>query len=115
MQQDSTVENHTLALLREMRTENKAMFEGLNARIDKLDARIDGLEVRMNKNDALLGKVIDAVTAIAVTQEQHTAILEQHTTMLAKLHEGQQIIERDLTTAKMRVQRVEHHVGLLKA
>jgi hypothetical protein len=35
--------------------------------------------------------------------------------MLAKLHEGQQIIERDLTTAKMRVQRVEHHVGLLKA
>ncbi len=125
MSEDGTVENHTLALLREMRTDMAA------TRADIAEMRTDIAEMRtetsvmrtdiaalkaeqalqgrrLDQQGHTLGKVIDAVTAVAQTQEQHSVVL-------GRMHEGQMIIERDLSAIKMRVERIERHTGLVQA
>ncbi len=125
MSEDGTVENHTLALLREMRADMSAMRTDMSAmRTDITEMRTDITEIRTDITEMrtdiaalkaeqaaqghILGKVIDAVTAIAQTQEKHSVFLGQ-------LHEGQMIIERDLSAIKMRVERIERRTGLVKA
>ncbi len=84
---------------------------GRAARIDAAPGNVLNKDFRARRLDGqghTLGKVIDAVTAIARTQEQHSAVL-------GKMHEGQMIIERDLSAIKMRVERIERHTGLVQA
>ncbi len=81
------LESHTLVLLHEMRAET-------NQRFDRLENA--------------LSEVAGAVGALAKVSEKHTELLH-------KLHEGQGIIESDLRVVKMRVDRIERHMGLVKA
>jgi len=115
MSEDGTVESHTLALLREMRTDIAAMrgemridLAAMKAELQEQGRRLDEQGRRLDEQGHTLGKVIDAVTAIAQTQEKHSAVL-------GKMHEGQMIIERDLSAIKMRVERIERHTGLVQA
>ncbi len=104
MSEDGTVENHTLALLREMRTDIAAM----RGELQEQGRRLEDQGRRLDEQGRTLGKVIEAVTAIAQTQENHSVLL-------GKMHEGQMIIERDLSAIKMRVERIERHTGLVQA
>ncbi len=115
MSEDGTVENHTLALLREMRTdigemraEMRTEIGAMKAELQEQGRRLDEQGRRLDEQGRTLGKVIDAVTAIARTQENHSVLL-------GKMHEGQMIIERDLSAIKMRVERIERHTGLVQA
>ena len=62
----------------------------------------------LEKQGEILVKVIEAVTALAGTQEKQSIVI-------GKIHEGQHIIERDLSVIKMRVERIERHTGLVEA
>ena len=62
----------------------------------------------LEKQGEILVKVIEAVTALAGTQEKQSVVI-------GKIHEGQHIIERDLSVIKMRVERIERHTGLVEA
>ncbi len=111
MSDDGTPENHTLALLREIRTDMSAMraeVGEVKAELREQGRRLDEQGRRLDEQGKALVKVIDAVTAIAQTQEKHSAVL-------GKMHEGQMIIERDLSAIKMRVERIERHTGLVQA
>ncbi len=90
-------ENLTLKLLREMRAEQAAMREDMK-------------EVRAEQHAlaSLLGKVSDAVTAIAVTQERHSEIL-------GKLVEIQANQGARLNVIEGRLAIIEKHTGLVKA
>jgi len=83
-------ENLTLMLLREIRAEQHALA-------------------------SLLGKVSDAVTAIATTQEHHGEVLARHSDLLGKLYEIQQNSGARLNTIDGRLAIIEKHVGLVKA
>ena len=60
-------------------------------------------------------KVIDAVTAIAKTQEQHTALLMAHNEKLTEIQRAQNVMEKDMRGIRGRVERIEDHIGLVKA
>ncbi len=108
MSEDGTVENHTLALLREMRGEIGEMRAEMRTEIGAMRAELQEQGRSLDEQGHTLGKVIDAVTAVAQTQEKHSVVL-------GKMHEGQMIIERDLSAIKMRVERIERHTGLVQA
>ena len=90
-------ENLTLKLLREMRAEQERLA-------------------------TMLGKVTDAVTRIAATQDHHTdvltrhsEILEHHSELLGKLYEIQQNNGARLNAIDGRLAIIERHTGLVKA
>jgi len=89
-------ENLTLKLLREIRTD----ITGL---------RDDMKEVRAEQHAlaSLLGKVSDAVTAIAATQERHSEIL-------CRLAEIQASQGARLNTIDGRLAIIEKHIGLVQ-
>ena len=97
-------ENMTLRLLREIR--------------DKQDR----FEAEQERFASLLGKVADAVTAIAATQDhhsevltRHSAILEHHSELLGKLYEIQQNNGARLNAIEGRLAIIEKHTGLVQA
>ena len=90
-------ENMTLKLLREMRAEQERLA-------------------------SMLGKVADAVTQIAETQDLHTevltrhsGILEHHSGLLEKINEMQQNQGARLNAIDGRLALIEKHTGLVKA
>jgi 3-methyladenine DNA glycosylase/8-oxoguanine DNA glycosylase len=83
-------ENLTLKLLREIRAEQE---------------RLAGI----------VGKIADAVTAIATTQGHHGQVLERHSAILESMDERLQIAEGRLNTIDGRLARIEKHTGLVKA
>jgi chromosome segregation ATPase len=123
------VENHTLRLLQEMRTEMRDGFArvdqrltaveqrltGVEQRLDGVEQRLGGVEQRLTGSEQRLGglegtmsKVIDAVTTIAKVQEQHSA-------MLAELVETSRISGGRLNTVEARVGRIEKQAGVTLA
>ena len=97
-------ENLTLVLLREIRGEQAAMREDITG------LRGDMQEVRAEQHAlaSLLGKVSDAVTAVAQTQERHSELL-------GKLYEIQQNNGARLNVIEGRLAIIEKHTGLVKA
>jgi hypothetical protein len=90
-------ENLTLALLREMRAEQERLA-------------------------AMLGKVTDAVTDVAATQDhhsqiltRHSEILEHHSGLLGQIYEIQQNNGARLNAIDGRLAIIEKHTGLVKA
>ncbi len=84
MDDNENIENHTIRLLQEMRGEFRkempemraemAQFRQETARsFDSLKQRLGSVDQRVGVLEPAVLKVIDAVTAIAKTQEQHTA------------------------------------------
>ncbi len=97
-------ESLTLVLLREIRAEQAAMPEGVK-------------EVRAEQHAlaSLLGKVSDAVTAVAQTQDHHSQVLARHSELLGKLYEIQQNNGARLNAIDGRLGIIEKHTGLVKA
>ena len=122
MSDNGNVENHTIRLLQEMRAEMDARFNSIDERFNGVDVRFNSLELQVYALDQRLGglepamlKVIDAVTAIAKTQEQHTALLMTHTEKLTEIQRAQNVMEKDMRGIRGRVERIEDHIGLVKA
>jgi len=78
-----------LAELAEVRAEQAAMREGMK-------------ETRAEQHAlaSLLGKVSDAVTAIAATQDHHGRVLERHSEILGKLHNTRPELQNSIFLSK---------------
>jgi len=90
-------ENMTLVLLREIRAEQERLA-------------------------AMLGKVTEAVTAIAATQQyhsnvlnRHSSILDHHSELLEQIYETQRNYGGHLNVIDGRLATIEKHSGLAKA
>lgn len=119
------IENHTLRLLQEMRTEMAGLREdfarfdqrltaveqrlgGVEQRLTSVDQRLTAVEQRQGGLEGTMSKVIDAVTSMAKVQEQHSA-------MLAELVETSRISGGRLNTVEARVGRIEKQAGMTLA
>jgi hypothetical protein len=105
------IENHTLRLLQEMRTEMAGLrddFARFDQRLTAVEQRLTAVEQRQGGLEGTMSKVIDAVTAIAKVQEQHSA-------MLAELVETSRISGGRLNTVEARVGRIEKQAGMTLA
>ncbi len=111
MSDNGNVENHTIRLLQEMRAEMDVRFNSIDVRFNSLELRVAALDQRLGGLEPAMLKVIDAVTAIAKTQEQHTSILMTHT----EIQRAQNVMEKDMRGIRGRVERIEDHIGLVKA
>ena len=83
-------ENLTLKLLREMRAEQERLT-------------------------SMLGKVTDAVTQIARTQDHHGEVLARHSDLLGQILETQQSYGGRLNVIDGRLALLEKHAGMVKA
>ncbi len=63
----------------------------------------------------IVGKVADAVTAIAARQDHHTEVLTRHSELLDKLYEIQANNGARLNVIDGRLAIIEKHTGLVKA
>jgi chromosome segregation ATPase len=140
MSDDNGVENHTIRLLQEMRAEIRSDISSVRTevaqfrqetgrRLSSLESSVGSLESgvaslasgvgsldrRMSVLEPAVVKVIDAVTAIANTQEQHTALLMTHSEKLTEIQRAQNVMEKDMRGIRGRVERIEDHIGLVKA
>jgi hypothetical protein len=81
------------------------------------DMRGDLGEVRTEQKSLaeIVGKVANAVTAIAARQDHHTEILNRHSELLDKLYEIQQNNGARLNVIDGRLAIIERHTGLVKA
>jgi hypothetical protein len=93
-----------LAELADVRTEQAAMREDMKA------IRAEQAEIRAEQHAfaSLLGKVSDAVTAIASTQERHSEILGKIVEIQANQGARLNVIEGRLAI-------IEKHIGLVQA
>jgi septation ring formation regulator EzrA len=114
------VENHTLRLLQEMRTEMREGFAEVRAEMrgelaemrnelaaTRSEMREGFTEVhqRLSTVEGSLGKVIDAVTEIAKMQEKHSGLL-------IELAESDRIAGTRLNALEARLGRIESKSGL---
>ena len=83
-------ENLTLVLLREMRAEQERLA-------------------------SMLGKVTDAVTQIARTQDHQGEVLARHSELLGQILETQQSYGGRLNVIDGRLALIEKHAGMVKA
>ena len=119
------VQNHTLRLLQEIRTDMAGMREdfarfdqrltvveqrldGIEQRLGGVEQRLTGVEQRQGGLEGTVSKIIDAVTSMAKVQEQHSA-------MLAELVETSRISGGRLNTVEARVGRIEKQAGMTLA
>jgi hypothetical protein len=101
-------ENLTLKLLREVREE---MRDGFTKVFDDLSEMREGfseLRAEQERLAGIVGKIADAVTAIAVVQEQHSEILGTISEIQANQGARLNVIEGRLAI-------IEKHTGLVKA
>lgn len=63
----------------------------------------------------LVGKVTDAVTQIATTQDHHGEVLARHSELLGQILETQQSYGGRLNVIDGRLALIERHAGMVKA
>ncbi len=119
MSDNGNVESHTIRLLQEMRGEMAEFRQEVRAEIaefrQETERRFDVLEQRVGVLEPAVVNIIGAVTAIAKTQEQHTALLLAHNEKLVEIQRAQNVMEKDMRGIRGRVERIEDHIGLVKA
>jgi phosphoenolpyruvate-protein kinase (PTS system EI component) len=115
MSDNENVQNHTIRVLQEMRGEMAEFRQEVRQRFDAVDRRFDTLEHRIGVIEPAVLKVIDAATVVAKTQEQHTGLLMAHSEKLTEIHRAQNVMEKDMRGIRGRVERIEDHIGLVKA
>jgi predicted nuclease with TOPRIM domain len=111
-------ENLTLKLLREMRADITGLRDDMKeVRAEQAAVREDLKEIRAEQHAlaSLLGKVSDAVTAIAATQEHHSQVLARHSELFGQVIETQQSHGGRLNAIESRLAIIEKHTGLVKA
>ena len=74
-------------------------------------------EVRaeQERSASLLGRVTDAVTAIAATQDHHTEVLTRHSTLLEEITEQQRSYGGRINIIDGRLAIIEKRIGLVQA
>jgi hypothetical protein len=112
MSDKDNVESHTIRLLQEMRGEMAEFRQEVRAEIAEFRQET---ERRFNVLEPAVVNLIGAVTAIAKTQEQHTALLIAHNEKLVEIQRTQNVMEKDMRGIRGRVERIEDHIGLVKA
>ncbi len=122
MSDKDNVENHTIRLLQEMRgemAEFRQEFTGFKQEMTGFKAEMiefrQETERRFNVLEPAVVNLVGAVTAIAKTQEQHTALLLAHNEKLVEIQRTQNVMEKDMRGIRGRVERIEDHIGLVKA
>ena len=143
MSDNGNVESHTIRLLQEMRTEAgqfrqemgefrhemtefKREMTGFHQEMtefkqEMVEFKQEMTEFRQTTErrfaviEPAVIDIIGAVRAIAKTQEQHTALLLAHNEKLGELQRSQNLTEKDLRVIRGRVERIEDHIGLVKA
>ncbi len=113
MSDDGNAENHTVRLLQEMRAEAGEFRREMTEFRQVTERRLDSLEQRVGLLEPSVLKVNDAVTAIAKTQGQHTALLMAHSEKLTETQRSQSVMEKDMRGLRGRVERVEDRTGLV--
>ncbi len=127
MSDNGNVESHTIRLLQEMRGEanqfRQEMTEFRQEMIEfkqemtefrrETERRLDGLEQRVGVIEPAVLNLVGAVTAIAKTQEQHTALLLAHNEKLVEIQRAQNVTEKDMRSIRGHVERIEDHIGLV--
>jgi uncharacterized coiled-coil DUF342 family protein len=143
MSDNGNVESHTIRLLQEMRAEanefrqemggfrhemtefkqemtdfKHEMFE-FKQEMTVFKQEMTGFrhetERRLGVLEPAMLEVLGVVKVIAKTQEQHTALLLAHNEKLCEFQRAQNITEKDLRVIRGRVERIEDHIGLVKA
>ncbi len=122
MSDKDNVESHTIRLLQEMRgemAEFRQEFTGFKQEMTGFKAEMiefrQETERRFNVLEPAVVNLVGAVTAIAKTQEQHTALLLAHNEKLVEIQRTQNVMEKDMRGIRGRVERIEDHIGLVKA
>ncbi len=122
MSDNDNVESHTIRLLQEMRgemAEFRQEFTGFKQEMTGFKAEMiefrQETERRFNVLEPAVVNLVGAVTAIAKTQEQHTALLLAHNEKLVEIQRTQNVMEKDMRGIRGRVERIEDHIGLVKA
>ncbi len=108
MSDKDNVESHTIRLLQEMRGEMSEFRQEMTGFRQDTERRFNVLE-------PAAVNLIGTVTAIAKTQEQHTALLLAHNEKLVEIQRAQNVMEKDMRGIRGRVERIEDHIGLVKA
>ena len=111
-------ENVDLRFLAEQQA--RVLAELLEARAERVEMRkqtaeIPELRAEQHALAGLLGKVADAVTEIARTQEHQSKVLAHHSDILEKLLATQQNQGARLNAIDGRLAIIEGHIGLVKA
>ena len=73
-----TPDNHTVALLQEMRREMRERFDAIDTRFDGIDSRFDGVDDRFDGVDAR----IDGLTHIMTLMAAHSHDLDARVSTL---------------------------------
>jgi hypothetical protein len=129
MSDNGNVESHTIRLLQEMRAEMREMraeMQEMRAGTDRFQLEMGEFKQEMTQFrqeterrfaviEPAVVNIVGTVTAIAKTQEQHTTLLLAHNEKLVEVQRAQNIMEKDLRVIRGRVERVEDHIGLVKA
>ena len=119
MSDNGNVESHTIRLLQEMRGEMAEFRQEVRGEIAEFRQEMTGFkqetERRFNVLEPAVVNLVGAVTAIAKTQEQHTALLLAHNEKLVEIQRTQNVMEKDMRGIRGRVERIEDHIGLVKA
>jgi hypothetical protein len=119
MSDNGNVESHTIRLLQEMRGEMAEFRQEIRADVAELRQEVTQFrqetERRLGVLEPAVVNIIGAVTAVAKTQEQHTALLLAHNEKLVEIQRTQNVMEKDMRGIRGRVERIEDHIGLVKA
>ena len=105
---DETVDLRFLA-------EQQARVLGELGEMREQTAQIPEMRAEQERLALLVGKVADAVTAVAATQNQHSQILTRHSKILEAMEEHDQLTGGRLNAIEARRARIEKHTGLVKA
>jgi uncharacterized protein (UPF0335 family) len=94
-----------------------AHLRGIREELQKTNARLERVEQRMDRierdHGSALTKIIDAVTELAKTGANHTALLMEHSKKLDVIQGTQVVIEKDMRAIRGRIERIEDHIGLV--
>ncbi len=130
MSDNGNVESHTIRLLQEMRGDMAEFRQEVRGEIAEFrqevraeiaefrqvtEQRFDSLEQRVGVLEPAVLNIVGAVTAIAKTQEQHTALLLAHNEKLLDIQRSQNVMEKDLRGIRGRVERIEDRIGIVEA
>jgi septal ring factor EnvC (AmiA/AmiB activator) len=111
-------ENHTLALLREMRAENAAFRKEVNQRFEKLEADIAEIKAQTKHIPQMRADIAELQMSVAAMQVSVAAIRTEQgptSSLVEKIHATQQNHGARLNAIDGRLAIIEGSVGLVKA
>ena len=115
MSDNGNVESHTIRVLQEMRGDAAQFRQEMTEFRQEMTEFRQKTEQRLDVLEPAVLNLVGAVTAIANTQEQHTALLLAHNEKLLDIQRSQNVMEKDLRGIRGRVERIEDRIGIVAA